>query len=195
VRRSTDSSTDCQKHPEGHSSDDQRTSHADGTAGAQIYYTTDTTEIRAITESILHGFDPKPTASSDGFHRQAGRLRANDGNFYGTMVRSGTGHCGTVFRLSSTNRKPTAATTAGAAALYGTTSLCGLILGPDRNLYGTTSGSGGTVFEVTRAGAETVLHSFVPSLGTSSSAPVAPVVGDSVQALGGHSNIDALARR
>lgn len=99
------------------------------------------------------------------------------GNLYGTTETGGTGNCGqynqigcgTVFKLS-----PSGALT----ILYsftgppdGRNPLAGLVMDSEWNLYGTTSAGGsddfGTVFEITKAQTESLLHSFTGADGSS----------------------------
>ena len=101
----------------------------------------------------------------------ASLVQATDGLLYGTAVGGGTYGMGTVFSVNS------AATglgktiySFGASPGDGLAPGVPLIQGSDGNLYGTTATGGapstscpqgcGTVFKVTPAGAETVLHSF-----------------------------------
>ncbi|HEY7097328.1 MAG TPA: choice-of-anchor tandem repeat GloVer-containing protein [Terriglobales bacterium] len=124
-----------------------------------------TESARAQTETVLHSFQGSPR---DGYHPEAGLVRDSHGNLYGTTSGGGNhgscSHgCGTVFEITKTGNKGN--------TLYnftgtpdGSFPLSVLVLDEAGNLYGTTGSGGafgvGTVFEVTPAGVETVLHSF-----------------------------------
>jgi uncharacterized repeat protein (TIGR03803 family) len=115
-------------------------------------------------ETILYSFQ----GTGDGAGPVGGLVRDGQGNLYGTTwytnnQSSANSGCGTVFMV----------TPAGAESVLHSFSSCGadgaepnagVILGTDGNLYGTTTTGGaynkGTIYEVTTAGAETVLYSF-----------------------------------
>src|SRR6185369_15044947 len=85
-----------------------------------------------------------------------------DGNFYGTSTEGGTNSLGAVFRVT-----PSGVVTALASFAFDTNGAApsaSLTLGPDGELYGTTSAGGtigaGTIFKITTHGALTTLHSF-----------------------------------
>jgi uncharacterized repeat protein (TIGR03803 family) len=86
----------------------------------------------------------------------AGLVRADDGNLYGTTWSdSGSGPVGTVFRMTPGGTITTIYTfTSGGAPLNG------LVEGPDGALYGMTYGS---VYRITTTGKLTTLHVFDPS--------------------------------
>ena len=101
-----------------------------------------------------------------GAHPYAGLTLGPDGNFYSATVYGGlpTGDFpsgyGTIFRITTNG---TLTTLAEFANTNGETPFATLTLGPDGNLYGTTSqgiGSGGTVFRITTNGALTTLATF-----------------------------------
>jgi uncharacterized repeat protein (TIGR03803 family) len=109
------------------------------------------------TESVIHPFG----AYTDGWH-PAGIIQGSDGNFYGTTQLGGTSNIGTVFKITPAGVETVLHSFAG-----GTTDGSNpnaLIEGSDGNFYGTTPSGGtggyGTVFKITPAGVETVLHSF-----------------------------------
>lgn len=99
------------------------------------------------TESILHSF-----GGSDGRYPRAGVILDSVGNIYGTTSEGGTQDLGAVFKLENKTWSDT--------VLYnflggsdGDGPEAGVTLGPDGNLYGTSSSElsrfyGGTVFEV-----------------------------------------------
>jgi len=115
-------------------------------------------------DTVLHNF----TGDPDGANPYASLIRDTAGNLYGTTAAGGTANAGTVFKLSKAGTETVLYSFAG-----GTTDGCnpygGLIRDTADNLYGTTSGCGassyGTVFELSKAGKETVLHSFAYSDG------------------------------
>jgi len=112
-------------------------------------------------EKVLYSFGSQV---GDGAHPYAGDLVFDKtGNLYGTTSEGGTYSDGTVFEL-------TAAGTEKVLYSFGSRSGdayypdAGLVFDKTGNLYGTTEAggaySGGTVFELTAAGTEKVLHSF-----------------------------------
>jgi uncharacterized repeat protein (TIGR03803 family) len=128
------------------------------------------------TETVLHNF---PADSTDGAVPEAGLVMDANGNLYGTTCTDGAHGIGTVFKISATGDFTTLYSFAGkpdGGIPYGA-----LVLDSSGNMYGTTrSGgaySGGTVFELTPSGTETVLHSF--GHGTDGKFPYAGLVRDS----------------
>jgi uncharacterized repeat protein (TIGR03803 family) len=109
---------------------------------------------------------------SDGAYPYAGLVAGSDGNFYGTTEKGGsTGH-GAVFGITPAGRLTTLygfCTQTGCAD--GAYPAAGLVEGTDLNFYGTTTQGGsdscggsngcGTVFQITKGGELTTLHSFV----------------------------------
>lgn len=110
------------------------------------------------TPTLLYTF----TGQSDGSVPYAPPIEGADGNFYGTTEIGGTGHAGTIYRI----------TPAGAlTTLYsfnnsdGAQPIGPLLQATDGNFYGTTVSGGnasnaGTVFKITPAGKLTVIHEF-----------------------------------
>jgi uncharacterized repeat protein (TIGR03803 family) len=110
-------------------------------------------------ETILYNF-PATGGSPSGT-----LARDSQGNLYGTTVQGGVNGFGTVYELTAAGKF---------TALYsfcvavhctdGSQPLAGVVRDSSGNLYGTTVNGGsnnqGTVFEVTKEGKETVLHSF-----------------------------------
>ncbi|MGB8010020.1 MAG: choice-of-anchor tandem repeat GloVer-containing protein [Terriglobales bacterium] len=97
----------------------------------------------------------------DGANSTAGLVRDSAGNLYGTTSVGGNG-AGTVFKLSLSQDGVWTET-----ILYtfngssdGAFPAGGLILDSAGNLYGTTTGTTGTVFRLTPAGEHTVLYAF-----------------------------------
>jgi uncharacterized protein (TIGR03437 family) len=112
------------------------------------------------TPTLLYSF----TGNSDGGTPFAGLVQGTDGNLYGTTAAGGTNASyGTVFKITTGGTLTT---------LYRFTGVNGdgqipyapLIQAADGNFYGTTTGGGtqgvGAIFEMTPAGAVTILHSF-----------------------------------
>ena len=110
------------------------------------------------TETVLYSF----TGSPDGQYPFAPVIRDKAGNLYGATLEGGASGYGTVFKVTKKGTE---------SVLYsfaGTTDGCypygGLVQDKAGNLYGTTAECGtsgqGTVFKVSKAGKETVLHSF-----------------------------------
>jgi uncharacterized repeat protein (TIGR03803 family) len=112
------------------------------------------------TETVLHSF---AADGKDGYRPYASLAIDTTGNLYGTTISGGASSYGTVFKVTPSGTE---------TVLYsfkGGTDGCnpfdaGVVLGKKGVLYGATSGCGanavGTVFKLTRTGAETVLHSF-----------------------------------
>ena len=101
---------------------------------------------------------------SDGEYPFGQLVQANSGLFYGVTST-------TVFSVSGTGTVTTLHTFA--SATEGTAPAGGLVMDSSGNLYGTTSTGGandaGTIFEITPAGALTVLYSFTALAASSSS--------------------------
>ena len=130
-------------------------------------------------ETILYLFGASP---SDGWW-PSGLMQATDGNFYGTTNAGGAHDAGTFFKLTPAGVE-TVLYSFGASPSDGVTPSTP-ILASDGNFYGTTASGGsnycaqipgsanncGTVFKITPAGVETVLHSF----GASASDGVEPM--------------------
>ena len=143
---------------------------------------------QAGTETILYSFG----GGADGNFPASGLVRDAEGNLYGTTAYGGLVNgsycpvgCGTVFKLSSTGTKTTLYSFTGNAD--GSDPQGSLLLDAQGNLYGTTVGGGtfgagcgdgcGTVFKVTAAGVETVIHSFTSS-GTDGNSPFSGLIRD-----------------
>jgi len=114
----------------------------------------------AGTLTVLHSFSGYPT---EGAVPSAALVRGNDGNFYGTTGSGGAHFQGTVFKIDATGNLTTLHSFSGSPS-DGTGPVAGLVQGTDGNFYGTTAAGGahyqGTAFEITPAGALSVVHSF-----------------------------------
>ena len=151
-------------------------------------------------ETILYSFGASP---ADGAVPVASLVQASDGNFYGTTASGGANYCnqipgtsnncGSVFKITPTGVE-TVLYSFGASVGDGVEPTAPLIQASDGNFYGTTSDGGtnacgippatncgGTVFMMTPAGTESVLHSF----GASPADGIAPQ-GPLVQARDGN---------
>jgi uncharacterized repeat protein (TIGR03803 family) len=122
-------------------------------------------------EAVLHSFGAYP---GDGSGDVGVVVQANDGNFYGTSLSGGADNNGTIFKIT-----PAGVETVFYSFMYGVNGSrdgagpTGLIQASDGNFFGTTGEGGvgygecstdntgcGTIFEITPAGVETVLHLF-----------------------------------
>jgi uncharacterized repeat protein (TIGR03803 family) len=146
--------------------------------------------------TLMYSFGASP---ADGIVPVTGLIQASDGNFYGTTASGGANHCvnipqdgsncGTAFRISPTGVE-TVLYSFGASPSDGVEPEGSLIQASDGDLYGTTADGGanscsdtlppelnncGTVFKITLAGVETVLHSFGTSL-ADGIAPLGPLI-------------------
>jgi uncharacterized repeat protein (TIGR03803 family) len=116
---------------------------------------------RSGEESVLYKF----TSNTDGCQPSGGLVDVG-GTLYGTTVEGGSHNNGIVFAITTSGKERVLYRFAGNAD--GAKPQGGLI-DVDGTLYGTTSGGGGsdncylgcgTVFKITTAGKESVLHSF-----------------------------------
>ena len=113
------------------------------------------------TGAILYSF---ANVATNGAFPAPGLIMDSVGNLYGTTTGGGANSGdGTVFKVSPTGTETVLHFFAGGTA-DGTNPMSGLVTDSAGNLYGTTFGGGayglGTVFKISPAGAETVLHSF-----------------------------------
>lgn len=116
--------------------------------------------------SILHTFANNGT---DGANPEAGLIMDKKGNLYGTTEAGGAyGYecgslgCGTVFKLSPDGTETILHSFGNGTD--GFSPISGLVMDAKGNLYGATTvggaSGGGIIFELSRSGTETVLHSF-----------------------------------
>jgi uncharacterized repeat protein (TIGR03803 family) len=121
-------------------------------------------------ESIVYFF----SGASDGGAPNAGLVQGSDGDFYGTADAGGASGNGVVFQLTLGGVETVLHSFAGGNA--DGAQPAGLILGSDGALYGVTTNGGasnlGTVFSLTVAGTETLLHAFAG--GIDGALPAAP---------------------
>jgi len=117
------------------------------------------------TETVLHAFG----ANGDGCSPEQGLIEDAEGNFYGSTEYGGANDKGAVFKVSAAGAETILYSFLGASKNDGEEPMGGLILDKTGNLYGTTTlgggstcfGSGcGTVFRISPAGTETLLHVF-----------------------------------
>jgi len=108
----------------------------------------------------------------------SGLVLATDGSFYGTTALGGANGWGTIFKMTSMGTlTPLYSFCAQTNCSDGVFPLFGLVQASNGKLYGTTPsgaavGSQGTIFEITRAGEFTTLHSFNGADGASPSGPL-----------------------
>ena len=115
--------------------------------------------------TLLYSFGGNAT---EGAYPFTGLIQGTDGNLYGTTGAGGagthcSGGCGVAFSITRNGVETTLYLFAGGTA-DGAYPSSGLVQGADGNFYGTTAMGGelnaGTVFRITPAGVETVLHAF-----------------------------------
>jgi uncharacterized repeat protein (TIGR03803 family) len=113
----------------------------------------------AGTETVLYSFG---ASASDGAGPEGSLIQATDGNLYGMTSGGGTYGAGTVFKITTAGVE-TVLYSFGASG-DGASPFGDLLQASDGNLYGTTELGGangyGTIFEITTAGVETLVHSF-----------------------------------
>jgi uncharacterized repeat protein (TIGR03803 family) len=110
------------------------------------------------TEKVLHNFGVRSSGGSP----EAGVIRDNAGNFYGTAAYYGPFSYGVVFKLDSTGQETLLHSFTGGAD--GGNPNAGLIRDFPGNLYSTTATGGqsgkGVVYKLDTTGHETVLYNF-----------------------------------
>jgi uncharacterized repeat protein (TIGR03803 family) len=153
------------------------TTSTGGTAGYGTFF--EITTAGAFTS--LHSFGDG-AVQSDGNVPLASLLLANDGNFYSTTQMGGAYGDGTVYEITTAGTVTILHSFNGASTtIDGSNPVAGLVQGKDGNLYGTTSAGGtannGTVYSITTAGAETVLHWFGSKAGDGANPNAALIQG------------------
>jgi uncharacterized repeat protein (TIGR03803 family) len=125
----------------------------------------------AGAESVLYSFGGDAT---DGAYPSTALIQGGNGNLYGTTGAGGSstncnGGCGVAFSITPAGAETTLYVFAGGTT-DGAYPSSSLVLSADGNFYGTTAQggefNGGTVFRITPAGVETLLHSFGGSSNT-----------------------------
>ncbi|HEV2177823.1 MAG TPA: choice-of-anchor tandem repeat GloVer-containing protein [Terriglobia bacterium] len=135
------------------------------------------------TLTTLYSFCSQ-SGCGDGSLPSAGLIQAVDGNFYGTTSSGGANrYYGTVFRITASGTLTTLYSFCSQTNCADGAGPSGLVQAADGNLYGTTSGGGGsgisagTVFKITPSGALTKLYSFCSQSGcTDGNFPAATLV-------------------
>jgi uncharacterized repeat protein (TIGR03803 family) len=127
-----------------------------GKANGGIVYKMTKTGKLTVLHSFLGG-------TTDGCNVLGAPFMDKDGNIYGTTSSCGTNQLGTVWKLGKNGKETVLHSFAGGTA-DGEYPLSGVIMDAEGNLYGCTETGGadnvGTVYVVSKAGTETVLHSF-----------------------------------
>ena len=138
----------------------------------------------AANYNVLYSF----SGGNDGADPNAGLAADKSGNLYGTTVFGGSDNCngvgcGTVFKIAADGTETVLHSFAGGSD--GTNPYDTLLVDSSGNLYGTTSGGGGTqcggfgcgtIFKLAPNGTETVLYSFAG--GNDGASPVAGLIAD-----------------
>lgn len=137
-----------------------------GTAAANVSSVAVSCATIAITETVLHSFG----ATGDGALPYGSLIQASDGNFYGMTSNGGAHSYGTVIEVTAAGAETVLfsfGTNNNSNAVTGGNPRDSLIQTNDGNFYGMATNSGlnggGVVFNLTLAGVETVLHTFVIS--------------------------------
>jgi uncharacterized repeat protein (TIGR03803 family) len=138
--------------------------------------TVSTRSAQAQTFTVLHNF----TGTPDGSAPYASLIRDQEGNLYGTTDTGGASGAGTVFKVGKSGTETVLYSFTGGSD--GANPFAELLRDAAGNLYGTTANGGtaglGTVFKLSKAGKETVLHSFAG--GTDGCYPYGGLLRDSV---------------
>ena len=110
-------------------------------------------------ETVLYSFMGQPDAANP----DSVLTRDSAGNLYGTTFYGGTSNNGAVFELNTSNQETVLHSFAGSPT-DGAIGYAGLVRDSAGDLFGITVDGGGnnngTVFKLTSAGTETILHSF-----------------------------------
>jgi uncharacterized repeat protein (TIGR03803 family) len=132
--------------------------------------------------SVLHAF----ANGADGWDPHGGLIEDSLGNLYGTTFGGGTSNGGIVYEISGGAEKILYTLCSQGSCNDGFTTVAGVIRDKAGNLYGDTlvggdrncgGGDGcGTVFKLSKTGAETTLHAFKG--GHDGATPSAPLIAD-----------------
>ena len=132
----------------------------------------------AGTETILYSFGGH---ANDGWNPSGSLIMDSAGNLFGTTSVGGSGGGGTVFKVGAGGGETILHSFDG-GNLDGADPYGGLVMDSAGNLFGTTAQGGtyfeGTVFKISAAGTETILHSFGES-STDGRVPTAGLIIDS----------------
>jgi uncharacterized repeat protein (TIGR03803 family) len=132
--------------------------YLEGTYGGTVFKAT-----KSNTETVLHSFG----GPGDGAQPQAGLIIDSQGNLYGTTPSGGSSDDGIVFKLAPDGTETILHNFTGGKT-DGVAPIASLLMDSEGNLYGTTLNGGlgacnsgcGTVFKITVAGQESLLHRF-----------------------------------
>jgi uncharacterized repeat protein (TIGR03803 family) len=166
------------------------TSTQGGTAGNGTVFKISTQGVFTLLHSFGVGaVDLNGNPTTDGTDPQAGLLQGSDGNFYGTTWVGGINGAGTVFKMTPQGAVTILHSFADPNATSdGMDPWAPLLQGYDGNFYGTTyyggSNSDGTVFQITPAGVETILHNFGDASVTNDG--INPSISPLIQSSGGN---------
>ena len=121
-------------------------------------------KVTGKTSTTLYNFDGPHGAFPIG-----GLVEGSDGNLYGTTTAGGSFSDGVIFRITPTGTLTVLVIFNHKQPLLGYQAFAGLVAGNDGNLYGATIWGGdngyGVMFEMTTAGAYSVLYSFASATG------------------------------
>ena len=149
------------------------TTYGGGFDGGTVFMVTP-----AGIETVLYSFG---TLSSDGYYPGGNLVMDKRGNLYGTTNSGGAYDEGTVYKLAPDGTETTLYNF-GSQSGDGAYTQAGLVRGTKGNLYGVNEAGPdgcGTVFQVTRRGTETILHTFGSQAGDGCLAGYGQLIRDS----------------
>jgi uncharacterized repeat protein (TIGR03803 family) len=126
--------------------------------GAMIFFTAGT-QVQAQDYSVVYSFQCEP----DGQYPRGDLIADSVGDLYGTTENGGTYSYGTVFKVSVDGTETVLHSFAYQPLGDGAFPSAGLVMDSSGNLYGTTPNGGeggGTVFEISAQGEESILYNF-----------------------------------
>jgi uncharacterized repeat protein (TIGR03803 family) len=133
------------------------TTEVGGASGNGTVFKVDTSG----SETVLHSF---AGGTTDGCNPVGGLLRDKAGNLYGTTEDCGAHGKGTVFEVDTSGTETVLHSFAGGSSDGAYPLYTSLVMDKNGNFYGVTeeggTSSSGVVYELTKGGALTVLHSF-----------------------------------